>query len=51
MEQGQNLHSSPLTEWEADVFRADPELRRRGLRACSVFLDFLGLQFTEAPPA
>ena len=52
--QGQNCHSCPLATWEIDVFRADPEIRRRGLRACSVFLDFLGLQFTgvasNAPP-
>eukprot|EP00664_Eupelagonemidae_sp_cell27_P010514 gene10514-4765_t len=46
MSQGRNYHSAPLTAWEADVFRADSEIRRRGLRVCAVFLDFLGLQFT-----
>eukprot|EP00664_Eupelagonemidae_sp_cell27_P006769 gene6769-5781_t len=51
LSQGQNYHSSPLTPWEADVFRQDPEIRRRGLRACSVLLDFLGLQFTGAEAA
>ncbi len=46
MSQGQNNHSCPLTPWEADAFRSDPDLRRRGLRAVTIFLDFIGLQFT-----
>eukprot|EP00660_Eupelagonema_oceanica_P019700 gene19700-biopygen33027 len=47
-EQGMNPHSSPLSPCEVDVFRTDTELHRRGLRACGVFLAFLGLQFTDA---
>eukprot|EP00660_Eupelagonema_oceanica_P001762 gene1762-8433_t len=47
-EQGQNPHSCPLSPAELQAFRTDAELRRRGVRACKVFLEFLGLQFTEA---
>eukprot|EP00666_Eupelagonemidae_sp_cell4sb_P017934 gene17934-biopygen24676 len=48
MGQGTSPNSCPLTPAEAHVFASDHDLRRRGVRAVDVFMDFLCLHFVSA---